>query len=1536
MVGMSRPTSANVPRTLLTIIRVFPRLLPRTALLLALIIGLMVAALGIAATLAAPSAEQVAQTLAQGTGTATLQLVLASAWWLVPLTVMFAALLTFTGVLLHFADAALSGRRVSGLTALAVVLGRIHVAALIAVVYAAAVIFAIIAAPLISLLALIAFVLTVVAARQERELPARMPTRRRAGLLIIPFFLAGAVVIRWSLAFGEVFLARAGWRESLRLSWQRTEGRVRHTGIVLVVAYGATFVIGWALMILGLLSGSIWVELSLQLASSLLLAPIPAITLLVLFRGVGGPVSPLAQSVADAPRMSHRRFGSSIPAAVSFALVLTLLTPPSAATASEGQGELPPAPPAPSQEVLEPPIAPDGDGSEAGEEPNAAPGAADPPEGVGATVEGEREPPVAGSFVVGQPHRDLSAHAFEGFSVTSLAATSVTLDHAAEIAWFWEFGTPTEPLTGEVVADGGESIPTGTVQLWGSVADPDRPSFTIGDAENLIGGLFDLDGRNVLPGTTTLWVEYSGDDDHAAGISDEQGVSVQGKVLWSSPVLVHPTGPATVGDRLVIRVEVDANGDAVPGQVPSGEFQLIDAAGSGSTLHTADVIDGFVTFDFVMTARSLHLALQAAGDTRYYYTLAGGEWVVGAEPAATSTTLSVQQEVSLGTDALAIALVHRPNGVPASGDVEFFFARGTSNTTTSLGSVAVVDGQAAMPFCVGTNTNGAHEAGCDAAPRAIVQPATDKIRVTAKFMPNPSNEYTRSLLPSVSSEQAIDVVPAGTTGSGTCKIVEIRNQAYKIPTASTVQRQGLGTPSLSSKTNCTMPYDPVAGHRDGTVLTVQARPAPGYELVEWRHDGAVIGTQPTLVWRIPEAPHKWTEVIEPVYQPVCLSFDARTRGSGTVTRAVPQDNSNPLAHQPSCTLKNGTRGAYLGTVLEVTTEGITNPLTAEMDVFAHATVNGTSLSHARVSFNANDRYPVMQHTFSVTMQRDIVVVVDYVPHCRTVQTDRSWFAEQRSYTAAGPPLTLAEGAQTGLPELLTAPNCSTSLGSGYLRNSEVSVRAQLDGPYQVVAGWRVNGHLVPSLGIDEQVNVVVQRDDVTTIEYDVAECYPVEATVHEPTFKGTRSASQVVVAPEPNCADGSDRYAAGTTVTLWPMRARATPGVIPPTFSGWKDDLLDAQGVKVGERLAVVGYENNAMWHAHDAEVIAGTMSKSGDRTVELTQPLVTTAYFYDPAVCSSISISGGSLYLADVRFGNDRCGPGRYFDAAKAQLPSDGIYRGHQYRSDCREYEISDDRRWDMAEEPMKKKYYDCDDFTYRYTTLKFEVPGTILDIYGTVSMSQKSPSSESWEWRGSDELNCFGAQCEVAVRGDVRINLSACQPLDIDVRLTVVGDESGKTYTPSDLGLSDFDWVVSETPGCSTDLAWSPGRKAVLRAQAPIVGMEFIDWTHVDNLVALELFTEQHPDDPRAPMAVHVRADDTEESMRIGLEFVVHCAKLNLGHTAGVIQPAPNCPGRTDGMNYMVGTFIEVAAAIRNTEGRRFVRFEDNTIIAETEGVS
>ena len=1491
MVAMSRPTLSSVP-TLLAIARVFPRLLPRTLLLMVAVIGVMFAALALVLTLAAPSAEQIAQALAEGTGTATLQLVLAGSWWVVPIGVMFVSMLTFTGMLMHFTDAAVTSKRAHAIVALTSTLTRVPAAATVALVYGVTGVLAIAAAPLITVLALAAFLTIVVTTRSGRTVPGWLPERSIAAALAIPFYLAGAIVIRWSLAFGEVFLAGSGWGDALRMSWERTAGRVRPVGTVLLVTFGGTLFFSWGLNFLGAIGGSAPAELALQLVGSLLVAPIPAITLLVLFRGVGGPGSPIAESLLDAPRMSPRRMGSGVSVAVSFALIITLLSPPPPVAAADVEPALP--------EV-----------------------------GVSVTETDGGEPPVAGDFVSGQLNRDLSLDALSpaaAFASLASEPTSVTLDHASAAQWQWEFGSPSTPIKGEVTTMAGASIPSGLVQLWGTSLDPADDPVTIGDPVQLVEGSFELDGVRVFPGIRKLWVEYLGDADHDASSSDVQLVNVLRKVLSSTGKVVAPTGTITVGDRVRVRIEIDPHGAGVPGHEFSGEVQLVDTM-TNTVMGSAVAAGGFATIEFTMTRTALHLGMNPVDDTRYWLG-AGSEWVVPAQPAASVTTLVVQQAVSLGTDALAIAEVLRPNGVPIAGTVDFFFTDGVGGAKTPLGAVAVnAQGMATLTFCVGESTNGTDPGGCAHTPRAIVGPAPSVLRVMAEFTPEPA------LLASASSWQTVEIHPVGTGGTGKCKIVQLSTRVLNMPHATIDQLESVGAPVLQSRSNCSTTdtnTEQVLGYRDGSVLTLHARPKPGYELVEWIHNGRVrVGTQNTLVWLMPDDPTGWYESFEPVYQPRCVTVDVRLSGHGKLLSAYPSGAADLLAASPSCQKADGTKGAYLGTTMRVTVEGTINPVTGERDAFRSALANGSAISDTS-PYSASAGSPERQE-LRFQPQRDTVVTVNFGPTCRTVQTEVSYFtpdARHSNLNTFGDRLP-ATRPTTGMPELLTAPNCDSPAGIGWYRNSEVTVAASPDGPFEVVGGWRVNGELRKELGTSQQVTVVVGDPAVTTIEYDVAYCYPVEVGYGDGVWSRGNN-SHVTVEPAPNCSDGSERHAQGTTVKLTPWAGVA--GGRGMTFGGWTDDILNADGVKVDER--ITGFNADVAWYRPGVERAAGTVSRSGVRTVELQAPLITTAHFYAEEACSEFTIVG-ALRLADVRLSDTSCGPGRYFDVAKLNLPADGVYSGHQLRPDGSEYPADNRKSHERVEEQMRQQYYEHDLHRYPFTTLSFEVPGRVLDVYGTVSMTQESPSQNRWTWRLKEGLACTGVSCSLNVRGDVQVQLVECQGLDVTVNLQVVGDESKTVYSPEDLGLEDFDWVVSETDGCGSGLAWAPGMKATLRAQAPIVGMEFLDWSTVDNLVGLEWFVNHEPTDPRSPLAVHVRATDSEKAMKIEVDFAIHCAELKLDGVMGIVEPAPNCPGTPAGMSYMVGTFVMVAASRVNQNGRHFVRFNNGTVIHSTEGV-
>jgi|GEM_PF-1639251 len=1495
MKGMHHPDNAKVALALHSAVGALTRLLPRMLMLTVALIAVIFVALALAIVLAAPSAEHVAESISLGTGEAAFALVLASAWALIPLTLMIFGMLLFTGMIVFFADAAVSHGTITTGQALVATLRRVGAAAMVSVVAVFVIFAAVVAAPLISLAALL--VLAGGQRLRDRISPIHVLSTRAVGLMAIPFMFAIVLAIRWSLAIVEVFIAQGSWRAALAASWRRTRGRMRVTGHVLMIIIGGVLIGMWLLIMLGHASGSPALELALQFASSVVFAPLPAIGVLVLYRSFDGSSSPIIKLAGGRESMSARaRFGRALPIVLSTAILLSGAAPAQSASAA--------------------------DAGSAGSVASDSAGESDGAEQTGDTepIADSTTPTEQGPVSRSAPDSpDSNVSVMSSSLLTAKVDTTTTLDGASGAPWNWTYGDPANNITGSVSADSGAQTPTGSARLWADTASAVDP-VVLGDDVALVAGQFTFDPLDVLPDTLSLWVEYVGDEAHAGSSSPEQSVNVDKRLLEGAVVQVFPTGPVIVGDTVTYRINVDTTGEVIPSQPITSDVVIYDTNDTAippNPIASGPVNTGIATLTFTMTMRSLVLRGGFIEDPRYILAIGpSAEWVLHAEPASTTTTLSVQSIVSLGGNARAVAEVQGPSGVQVAGSVQFSFTTASGGSRTPIATVTVNSstGLATVDFCPGFGMSGSGPGVCANTPRAIVPTGTTAIQVIAEFVPDPADDSLRRFLPSESASKSVGIdASGGTVGTGECSIVQVTPEDRDYPTTAT----GIATPVVRTPTNCSSPYHTsMLGYRGGSVVTLQAQPAPGYELVEWNYEGTVIGTESTMVWAVPNNSDDWMAV-KAIYQLACLSANVTVSGHASppwIRGVVP---GKPWISTTQCTQPNGSSGRYVGTRLSVRVNGEVNPSTNEADVFYRAGAGSsvvTATTHG-TSFATGTARP-LDVTLSFTVERDTTLAVAFGPQCRTVVTDRSYFPAVGP-DAYGPH---PEYPRTGFPELVTAPNCFDPHGSGFVRNSVVEVSADLVNPDLVVEGWRVNGELNTELGSDASARVRVLDSFSTTIEFDISECYTVDVTVAQGEhFSSALSPSTVRVSPPANCRDGSDRWAAGSTITLTPYSGSGIGSGVP-RFGGWTDVVRDDEGNRVGDR--VTPFWNGSgpsPWNVDSAAEVLGTVENNGSRVVVLDTSLSTTASFYSESLCSTIQVRGG-LSLSDFEFEDTSCGPGRYYNPAKSDIHD--RYQGPQLDTDGAALR-NEDGSYPLVDVPMSAHYYGADTGRYPETLLRFTVPRSALGVQGTVTMSQSLPGGQ--EWRETKELNCTTNSCSTRVRGDLIFSIKECQTVNPIVHITVAGDESEQEYRPADFGLADFNWIVSDTPGCGGDLSWYPGDRAVLRTTAPTLGFEFLDWGEVDNAVALELFTGQEgSSDSHAPMAVHVVTDDAKPALDANIYYRVHCGEVRLGPSIAIASPAPTCPGfAPDETHYIIGSFIQVVAQAYNASGRGFVGF-------------
>ncbi len=1073
----------------------------------------------------------------------------------------------------------------------------------------------------------------------------------------------------------------------------------------------------------------------------------------------------------------------------------------------------------------------------------------------------------------------------------------------------WNFG---DAVTVDgAVTSGEDDHPTGTVALWmqRDQADPGHPEDWSDPVEFDSSGLttdddgeFSFDGSTLPGGRLRLWVTYEPDDDvHAPMEADPVAVTVDVRFV-SSETFVDPDpfgDPVPTytiaGDPIRVFVEIPNQVVHADGMVDAAPMQSIgfrrrnaedDSTvwiGSATLQRDEDAYEDEVEWiywaeiDHVLVDRSVTWYFEAVVlDDETSYGLANNPTVITrdlVEPAASAVTLLAPAEVEYGGEATFHVEVSGPAGVSTAGQIDLQYDDGGGFTTFSSGH-ALTNGALEVTLCASDD-----DVCAPGGPRLpFADEDSEPLTVRAEYRPaGISADPSRNALhPSTSASHTIAV---DDLGAGMCRTVDL------VP-----RRLGLGDdvefgdPQILTRSNCDD-----GGYLGGTNIALDAQPVEGFEVARWEHRGEVVSTEDRLVLRLPiEDLEEWeTERIFVYYQLVCHDIRAEVTGSGTAGRVLAMGNPwlgwGSFDDHGGCEHEDGTRGVLYGSDVRVEARALMNPATGEFDAFRGLGTIPVDHEHTTEEFTSIGTLQVV----SFTVVRDVVVPFDYGPVCRTVLTPSGEFG----------------GAQ-----LLTAPNCDSPEGSGYLRDSSVTASARIDDDQAILAGWLLDGEQLAGAGAASQVTFTVGAAPTTTIEPEFSWCHPVqvwERTTDAPWHGGS---AIVDVRPAPNCFDGSQRWLHGTELTLMPIHSASY------RFGGWSD----ADGA--------------------EGPQVRGTVGDRGVRRVVLDDPLETTAHFYMPQVCSEIHMWGSEgtrLGFDDVRFPDSGCGPGQYYDEAKRDIHvshdpvSRNDYMGHTVGSRA-----------------------------FNYTPLLMEIHNDrLLAATGSVTMRQTFARPPAWS-SGQVPFECTPprvaqagdgswvrtsvTQCWLLVRGDLTIRLDQCQGLEPTVNITRAGDDSGRVFGPRDAGILDHQWITGSASSgvqeCASPFAddrnfWYPGSEVTLRAQAPAVGFEFLDWGHVDFDTGVELFLDEDPGEGRAPLGINVLTNDQRPTIRATVNYRAHCGTLSHGTNIRVEAPRPNCPGNTGGeLGYLVGTFVQVSAD-RTRGGRDFERFRG--VVADTTGI-
>ena len=398
-------------------------------------------------------------------------------------------------------------------------------------------------------------------------------------------------------------------------------------------------------------------------------------------------------------------------------------------------------------------------------------------------------------------------------------------------------------------------------------------------------------------------------------------------------------------------------------------------------------------------------------------------------------------------------------------------------------------------------------------------------------------------------------------------------------------------------------------------------------------------------------------------------------------------------------------------------------------------------------------------------------------------------------------------------------------------------------------------------------------------------CYTLAVTIDGAVDTRGNPIGAVKASPQPNCADGSKRYASGTSVTL-------TPEVLvkDAIFSGWDGDRMNGPAPG-GTGIVPIGV-----------------------RTIVVTKNTTTTAGFYAEALCSRLTVIGDP---GAITIDNKGCGPGYYFDYQK-QAAIGG--------TEPQSYYWQGKFRTPLSITPNP------DEQLGTYVSVR----GDIRNCFGTTG-DPSGPSTSTGEYRSYGPLTATSNTCLVG--GPIVIKAQTCQSLVTEPLLlansalhsdwplpasifqpdgygsigeyTTAGFEWATPFgaTIDGDGNAAFDSLGTGACGDAHNTFAGDADLAVI-ASAPGDAFEFIGWKHADDSVSLA-----------NPLVA--TATTTEPTMTVTPIYSVTCASVTLTEGITIDGPVATCPGTTPDQGlYVVGTAVRVRA-VAILDGRWVQKF-------------
>jgi len=683
----------------------------------------------------------------------------------------------------------------------------------------------------------------------------------------------------------------------------------------------------------------------------------------------------------------------------------------------------------------------------------------------------------------------------------------------------------------------------------------------------------------------------------------------------------------------------------------------------------------------------------------------------------------------------------------------------------------------------------------------------------------------------------------------------------------------MGTVTVDTEPNCGE-----TGFLTGTKVTVSAEPIAPNEFVRWRWYGTT-GSElvngsvaETTSFTVTTDPFTWVHIGD--FELPCYAVTANATGSGTIW-GYPTSN---------CTTDAGDAGYLHGTAVKIYPTPQFNRSYNEKDVFYSF---GTQAAGATIVVDS----AVTSHV-ATTVTGTTAIPVTFGPRCRTVSV---------SFDPA------SDGDVSSVAE---EENCQSPLGNGYVRGSAVTVSAVPGDDNYVLAGWAIDGVDQPELGTDSAPTLHVGTTNLTATAQFLA-CYTFDALVSGASNEYGRIVGIVHSDGIANCPDGSDRYTAGTVITLTPeVRAEGT------SFSGWDDQRLSTR---------LVPEEESGIGLVTDAE-----------RTVTITTDLTVTANFFLDSACSRLSVFGQTSLMT---FDNTGCGVGYYFDQQKVNA----------IRSGVKASEI-----WKFGQRTTLQVTIPEDEPLSVYASVRGDVRG----CFGTIDQSTGPSTDLGWKTYGplAPGFN------ECGVGGTIDVRLEACQSVRAYPELHVVGDDQvftnaslprsmyvvGPDGTVGSLSLRGFGWMQSMNVTVNTDSisysemaggpcqdagnAFPAGSDVAIYALSPTSGFRFDGWANVFPNTLIEAIEAEDLDVvlpdllPANPMLR--TTNETDRSMTVTAAYTVTCHHLALGEGITVVGLIPRCPGTEPAENmYIEGSVVQTRAAYA-VGGRQNYGYTDGVI--------